>query len=348
MKQIFKVTLSIIFLLLIASGCVTKPTVTNQPPTTPTNPNPQDNATDVAMTVTLSWTCSDPNGDTLVFDIYLGTSANNLTIIKQNNDSKSYQVMGLDYSTTYYWRIVAKDGKGGVKEGPVWSFTTASSGTVSPVFEDHFEGYTNNTNQYTSSYYGETISSVRNITYTQGVSGSMGVHLNYFDSYICYPTSYLNPTEGTIIFYFKPDPNMYEIYNGINDPKGGFLMDTVGWLGAFSGSFCIWAGISGSCNNFSAGTWSGSGWSYAKTDCIYSLSPDKFYKIAFTWSATQGKKKLYLDDTLIAEANYNTQLDNQQLFFIGQNPFGDYWPYGAHSMIGTYDELQIYDVALEF
>ena len=65
-------------------------------------------------------------------------------------------------------------------------------------------------------------------------------------------------------------------------------------------------------------------------------------------SANQGKIKLYLDDTLIAETNYNTQLDNQQLFFIGQNPFGDYWPYGPHSMIGTYDELQIYDVALEF
>jgi hypothetical protein len=346
-KSFFKLFLLSFILIFLASGCVTKPTVTNQPPTAPTTPNPQDNETDVATTVTLSWTCSDPDGDTLTYDVYFGT-LENPTLVKEGNTTTSYTVENLNPNTKYYWKVVAKDGKGGVKEGPVWSFTTASSGTVSPVFEDHFEGYTNNDTQYTSSFYGETISSVRSITYTQGVSGSMGVYLNYFDSYICYPTSYLNPTEGTIIFYFKPDPNMYEVYNAIDNPKGGFLMDTVGWLGAFSGSFCIWAGFSGGYNNFSAGTWSGSDWSYAKTDYIYSLSPYKFYKIAFTWSANQGKIKLYLDDTLIAEANYNTQLDNQQLFFIGQNPFGDYWPYGPHSMIGTYDELQIYDVALEF
>jgi len=51
-----------------------------------------------------------------------------------------YTLENLNPNTKYYWKVVAKDGKGGVKEGPVWSFTTASSGTVSPVFEDHFEG----------------------------------------------------------------------------------------------------------------------------------------------------------------------------------------------------------------
>jgi len=44
-------------------------------------------------------------------------------------------------------------------------------------------------------------------------------------------------------------------------------------------------------NNFWSGTWNGSFWSYAYTDPIYTLSPDKFYKIAFTWSQTQGKIK---------------------------------------------------------
>jgi len=176
-----------------------------------------------------------------------------------------------------------------------------------------------------------------------------GVHLDALNSYICYSTSYINPTEGTIMFYFKPDSNMYEFYQNLGSHKGGFLIDTVGWLDAFTGAFFIAAWCDGeNHNNFWSGTWSGSFWSYAKTDPIYTLSPDKFYKIAFTWSQTQEKIKLYLDDELIAEANYNTALNNEQLFFIGHNPFQNYWPYGARSLMGTYDELEIYDVVLEF
>ncbi|MFH0883704.1 MAG: hypothetical protein V2A56_12015, partial [bacterium] len=39
--------------------------VKNQPPFIPTNPSPADDATDVSTSTTLSWTCSDPNGDAL-------------------------------------------------------------------------------------------------------------------------------------------------------------------------------------------------------------------------------------------------------------------------------------------
>jgi hypothetical protein len=121
-----KKILVLILLVLFIGGCTPKPT--NNPPDVPSNPNPPNGATGVVIDPVLSWECSDPDGDTLVFDIYLGTSADNLTPIKQDYASKSYHVMDLAYSTTYYWKIVAKDGKGGVKEGPVWSFTTQSQG----------------------------------------------------------------------------------------------------------------------------------------------------------------------------------------------------------------------------
>uniref|UniRef100_A0A7C3MHR5 Fibronectin type-III domain-containing protein n=1 Tax=Dictyoglomus thermophilum TaxID=14 RepID=A0A7C3MHR5_DICTH len=345
----------IIFILLfIAGGCVTKPAVSNQPPLAPSNPNPQDNATNVPITVTLSWTCSDPDGDSLKYDIYFGDTETP-QLREENYTSTTYTVENLNYNTTYYWKIVAKDGKGGVKSGPIWSFTTVSEGTIIPVFKDSFENNkTNNEDQYTSPYYQETISSVRGITFTKGVVGD-GVHLDGLDSYICYSTSYINPTEGTIMFYFKPDSNMYEFYQNLESHKGGFLIDTVGWLDAFTGAFFIAAWCDGeNHNNFWSGTWNGSFWSYAYTDPIYTLSPDKFYKIAFTWSQTQGKIKLYLDGELMDEESYNTPLNNEQLFFIGHNPFGlilynmAYWPYGARSLMGTYDELEIYDVALEF
>jgi len=112
-----KKILVLILLVLFIGGCTPKPT--NNPPDVPSNPNPPNGATGVVIDPVLSWECSDPDGDTLVFDIYLGTSADNLTLIKQNYAYKSYHVMDLAYSTTYYWKIVAKDGKGGVKEGPI-------------------------------------------------------------------------------------------------------------------------------------------------------------------------------------------------------------------------------------
>jgi hypothetical protein len=124
-KKNLIILLSLFIIITVICGCTPKQP-TNNPPNAPSNPNPPNGATGVVIAPVLSWECSDPDGDTLVFDIYFGKSADNLTPIKQDYASKSYQVMDLAYSTTYYWKIVAKDRKGGVKEGPVWSFTTKS------------------------------------------------------------------------------------------------------------------------------------------------------------------------------------------------------------------------------
>ena len=40
----------------------------------PTNPNPADGADNVSLDVTLSWECSDPDGDTFKYDVYFGTT----------------------------------------------------------------------------------------------------------------------------------------------------------------------------------------------------------------------------------------------------------------------------------
>jgi hypothetical protein len=36
----------------------------------------------------------------------------------------TYQVSGLNNATTYYWKVVADDGKGGQASSPTGSFTT--------------------------------------------------------------------------------------------------------------------------------------------------------------------------------------------------------------------------------
>ena len=134
----------IIFILLILGlvllSCVPLPKVsnnpppnieTNNPPTQPSNPFPSDGATDVSLIPTLSWTALDPDGDTLAFDIYFGTESTP-TLVKSDSASNTYKPDTLNSKTKYYWKIVAKDEKGEVSEGPVWSFTTLNNPPTQP------------------------------------------------------------------------------------------------------------------------------------------------------------------------------------------------------------------------
>jgi len=94
----------------------------NNPPSVPSSPYPANGATGVPVNVTLSWSCSDPDGDTLTYDVYFGQTSTP-PLVKSGHNLTSYSPGTLEYSTTYYWKIVAKDSGGKVTEGPVWHFT---------------------------------------------------------------------------------------------------------------------------------------------------------------------------------------------------------------------------------
>ena len=113
MKKLIFLLLSFSGVLLILWSCAA-PSAVNHLPAAPSNPNPVDNATDVPINVALSWSCSDPDGDSLTYDIYFGTSSNP-PLVKSGHTSTLYNPGTLQYNTTYYWKIVAKDGRGGVK-----------------------------------------------------------------------------------------------------------------------------------------------------------------------------------------------------------------------------------------
>lgn len=100
----------------------------NHNPDEPFNPNPTNNATNVSrQNLTISWDCTDPDqGDTLRYDVVMGTSANPSTIISSDQLAKSYQIIILQANATFYWRIVAKDNHGSFTNGPVWKFTTGN------------------------------------------------------------------------------------------------------------------------------------------------------------------------------------------------------------------------------
>ncbi|MBN3035945.1 MAG: hypothetical protein JW861_10195 [Bacteroidales bacterium] len=96
----------------------------NQPPDAPSNPSPPDNASAQPIDTQLSWSCTDPENDPLTYDVYFGTDDPPATQVSTGQSGTAYDPGTLDYTTTYYWKVVAHDNHSNTTEGPVWSFTT--------------------------------------------------------------------------------------------------------------------------------------------------------------------------------------------------------------------------------
>jgi hypothetical protein len=109
----------------------TQTAVVNNPPNPPSNPNPANGSTNQPVNLTLNWTCTDPDGDPLTYDIYLGNN-NNPPLIAPNQSNNIFNLGALNYNTTYYWKIVAKDNQGHSTSGTVWDFKTIYLDTTPP------------------------------------------------------------------------------------------------------------------------------------------------------------------------------------------------------------------------
>ncbi|MEM0466255.1 MAG: DUF2341 domain-containing protein [Candidatus Thermoplasmatota archaeon] len=97
---------------------------TNYPPYQPSNPFPVNHATDIDVTVVISWIGGDPDvGDTVTYDVYFG-SVNPPTKQVSNQTGTTYTPGTLQYLTTYYWKVVAWDALGCSTSSIVWDFTT--------------------------------------------------------------------------------------------------------------------------------------------------------------------------------------------------------------------------------
>ncbi|RKX53936.1 MAG: hypothetical protein DRP30_03435 [Thermotoga sp.] len=104
----------------------------NRAPNKPKSPDPYDGKTNVSIYTTLEWECEDPDGDELEYDIYIGKSVWDMKLVKRGHTTTRYDPGVLEYDTTYYWKIVAKDGRGGKTEGPIWSFRTEKKSNRAP------------------------------------------------------------------------------------------------------------------------------------------------------------------------------------------------------------------------
>jgi hypothetical protein len=101
----------------------------NTPPNTPSSPSPANHATGIAITQSLSWTGGDPNGDSVTYKVYFGTTSNPPLVT--TTTAASYNPGALNYLTTYYWKIIATDSNGASTTGPLWQFTTKQNITPS-------------------------------------------------------------------------------------------------------------------------------------------------------------------------------------------------------------------------
>ena len=89
-----------------------------------TKPNPADGQSDVPTDVTLAWTS---NGMAATHDVYLGTSAEDLSPVAPGLTETAFQpAEPLEYGTTYFWRVDEVNGApdNTVFAGEIWRFTT--------------------------------------------------------------------------------------------------------------------------------------------------------------------------------------------------------------------------------
>lgn len=98
--------------------------VVNSNPDVPTIVGPKMDSIGAPCTPTISWEATDPEGDDLTYDLYLGKTATPAIAYADLTESEISIATSLSESTAYYWKVVAKDPYGGRSESPVWKFTT--------------------------------------------------------------------------------------------------------------------------------------------------------------------------------------------------------------------------------
>lgn len=98
--------------------------VVNHLPFLPELVAPDINAALSTATVSLQWNADDVDpDDILTYDVYLGTANPPTEKISENNTTKTADV-NLEPTKEYFWKVVAKDSKGGETIGQIWKFKT--------------------------------------------------------------------------------------------------------------------------------------------------------------------------------------------------------------------------------
>ncbi|MBI2914715.1 MAG: M48 family metalloprotease [Firmicutes bacterium] len=270
-----------------------------------------------------------------------GTSQDGTRSGTQSSDGVSVARAG------YEWKQSSKPSFGDSFDGPGGSFRGPEPSITNPVGQ-RFLGDTPEPTQANPS----KVEFVPGVGWAAGDTTDFAMRLTGLGSYAGYPGSLMKKEQGAISFYWRPTEGLDEFYTEkshqewrtytygatrYDPPKLGYLLDTSGWRPASPGSFML------SLAPRDSVTWSisdGDKWYSAVWSLPYywKWDPNRWYHFLVSWGSYG--MDLYVDGELRAWDSYKGGVNTQQPFFLGQAPW--YWPYGPHSMIGTYDRLEVW------
>lgn len=101
----------------------------NLKPSTPTYLSPANEATHVSRTATLTWNAStDADDDEVIYDIYIGKDRSSAQRITRSATVVTWlPSTPFENGQSYSWKVVAKDQRGGYREGDWWTFSVGNA-----------------------------------------------------------------------------------------------------------------------------------------------------------------------------------------------------------------------------
>lgn len=217
-------------------------TVLNQAPSVPKLVSPSNEETLDGVSADLTWSCTDPDGDNLSYNIYFDGSDGS-TLVSSGQTDTIWSTGTLGYNTTYFWKIEVDDGNGYEISSDVWSFSTAANqapatpSLLSPADEDTLDAYSaelawsctdpENDDLTYNVYFDNSNASTlvsENQSATSWSTGDLTLNTSYFWKVVA-KDSYGNQTTGdvssftTIADTSTPEPPEYQLtikYPGVS------------------------------------------------------------------------------------------------------------------------------------
>ncbi len=121
------------FTVYVADGSGGPGNPNNQAPLKATSPMPADGATGQSVSPTLRWQATDPDGDALVYDVFLSKLGSPAVLIASNVATPYWQVSGLSVYQDYIWHVICRDTSGAISaDYSQWQFTTGDGNNTLP------------------------------------------------------------------------------------------------------------------------------------------------------------------------------------------------------------------------
>lgn len=198
-------------------------------PYMPENPIPADKATDVALTTALSWDCSDPEGNSIKYSLFVGESGYDMVPVASDLVSPSYVLNNLQPGTHYAWKVIATDGQA-VSEGPTWVFATE------PMRSDLYVDGSINMQDY-AILAGHWMDLCSQPSWCERADIDHSGEVDCVDLW-CFVEDWLNPQElvdETLIAHWKFDEGTGQILQDSVGDNDGDLVGDPNWVYGISG-----------------------------------------------------------------------------------------------------------------